>query len=232
MIGGSSRSTSGASFARRSTNGPTRARRRSSARASRRTSIGRAKLRSNASREPSSPGLTSSMIAQSSPRRFSIGVPVSASVRFRGRRRNARWRFVRAFFTSCASSRSSRSHATPARRSASRVATSYEVTTTSLAAAVSRKAAPRSRARAVMEMDAQIPARTGRSRAPTAGRRSSGRRRASGRRRHRPPAPRRSVAMACTVLPRPMSSARIPPTRRSLRSRSQPCPRSWKGKRS
>ena len=50
------------------------------------------------------------MIAQSSPRRFSIGVPVSASVRFRGMRRKARWRFVRAFFTSCASSRSSRSH--------------------------------------------------------------------------------------------------------------------------
>ena len=30
--------------------------------------------------------------------------------------------------------------------------------------------------------------------------------------------------MACTVLPRPMSSARIPPTRRSLRRRSQPWP--------
>ena len=41
-----------------------------------------------------------------------------------------------------------------------------------------------------------------------------------------------SAAIACTVLPSPMSSARIPPTRRSPSSRSQPWPRSWNGKRS
>ena len=94
VIGGSSSSTSGASFARRRTNGPTSERSRSSARASRRASIGRANVRSNDSREPRSPGLTRSMIAQSSPSRFSIGVPVSASVRLRGIRRSARCRFV------------------------------------------------------------------------------------------------------------------------------------------
>ena len=39
-----------------------------------------------------------------------------------------------------------------------------------------------------------------------------------------------SIAIACTVFPRPMSSARIPPTPRSPSSRSQPWPRSWNGK--
>ena len=76
--------------------------------------------------------MTRSMIAQSSPSRFSIGVPVSASARRRGIRRSARCRFVRGFFASCASSSSSRSHSTRASSSTSRVATSYDVTTTSL----------------------------------------------------------------------------------------------------
>ena len=39
-----------------------------------------------------------------------------------------------------------------------------------------------------------------------------------------------SIAIACTVLPRPMSSARIAPTPRSPSIRSQPWPRSWNGK--
>ena len=41
-----------------------------------------------------------------------------------------------------------------------------------------------------------------------------------------------SIAIACTVLPRPMSSARIAPTPRSPSMRSQPWPRSWNGKSS
>ena len=82
------------------------------------------------------------MIAQSSPSRFSIGVPVSASVRLRGIRRSARCRFVRGFFASCASSSSSRSQATRASSSTSRVATSYDVTTTSLEPAAATNAWP------------------------------------------------------------------------------------------
>ena len=38
-----------------------------------------------------------------------------------------------------------------------------------------------------------------------------------------------SIAIACTVLPSPMSSARIAPIPRSPSSRSQPWPRSWNG---
>ena len=75
-------------------------------------SIGRAKLRWKRSREPRRPGLTMSMIAQSSSSRFSIGVPVIASVRRASRRRRARARLVAGFFTSCASSSSSRSQRT------------------------------------------------------------------------------------------------------------------------
>ena len=41
-----------------------------------------------------------------------------------------------------------------------------------------------------------------------------------------------SIAIACTVFPRPMSSARIAPIPWSPSSRSQPWPRSWNGKRS
>ena len=65
-----------------------------------------------------------SMIAQSSPSRFSIGVPVIASLRRACSRRSARARFVAGFFTSWASSRSSRSHAIAASASTSRVAMS------------------------------------------------------------------------------------------------------------
>ena len=140
-----------------------------------RTSIGRANVRSNASREPSRPGLTRSMIAQSSPRRFSIGVPVRASARPRGIRRSARWRFVRGFFASCASSSSSRSHLDRRRAlSTSRVATSYDVTTTSLAARRAHEGRARESGRPVMEVDARDRARNARSPAPTAASRSSG----------------------------------------------------------
>ena len=65
-------------------NGWTIERSRSSAVVFPNDSIGLAKVRSNQSREPSRPGLTMSMIAHSSPRRFSIGVPVIATLPARG----------------------------------------------------------------------------------------------------------------------------------------------------
>ena len=65
-----------------------------------------------------------SMIAQSSLSLFSIGVPVIASLRRACNLRSARARFVAGFFTSCASSRRSRSQAIAASASASRVAMS------------------------------------------------------------------------------------------------------------
>ena len=105
-------------------NGWTIDRSRSSASVFPSTSIGLAKVRSNQSREPSRPGLTMSMIAHSSPSRFSIGVPVIASFRRAGSRRSARARFVAGFLTSCASSSSSRSQVTSASVSTSRVAMS------------------------------------------------------------------------------------------------------------
>ena len=65
-----------------------------------------------------------SMIAHSSPSRFSIGVPVIATLRRAGSRRSARARFVAGFLTSCASSSSTRSQVIAARSSASRAAMS------------------------------------------------------------------------------------------------------------
>ena len=86
-----------------------------------------------------------SMIAQSSSSRFSIGVPVIASVRRASSRRSARARLVAGFLTSCASSRSSRSQRISDSVSMSRVAMSYEVITTSLERATSTSSAPVSR---------------------------------------------------------------------------------------
>ena len=108
---------------------------------------------------------------------------------------------------------------------------SYDVTTTSLSRA-DRREHPRPTGARSRDADARATtARTSRSPRPTAARRSSGTRRASARTHPRPPprAPTASIAIACTVFPSPMSSARIPPSRRSPSIRSHPCPRSWNG---
>ncbi len=60
------------------------------------------------------------MIDQSSESRFSTGVPVNATRRPAVRRRTARDWAVPGFFTCCASSRTSRPQAIPARLSMSR----------------------------------------------------------------------------------------------------------------
>ena len=96
-----------------------------------------------------------SMIAHSSSSRFSIGVPVIASVRRARSRRSARARLVAGFFTSCASSRTSRSQATAASASTSRVAMSYEVITTSLARGDARELDSGQPLAAVMDVNPQ-----------------------------------------------------------------------------
>ena len=87
-----------------------------------------------------------SISAHSSPRWFSSGVPVIARRRRAGMRRSERARFVCGFFTSCASSSSTRSQAIAASVSTSREAMSYDVTTTStlLTSSISTSSASRS----------------------------------------------------------------------------------------
>ena len=65
----------------RSTNGPVTRRSRAVASSSRSRSIGSAKRSRNSRAGPRSPGLRNCMIDQSSLRRFSTGVPVSATRR-------------------------------------------------------------------------------------------------------------------------------------------------------
>ena len=194
-------------------------------------SIGRAKVRWNRSREPSRPGLTMSMIAHSSSRRFSIGVPVIASVRRASSRRRARARFVAGFLTSWASSSRSRSQATAASVSTSRVAMSYEVMTTSLARATAASSSPLSRSppwcRCTRSDGANRSISRAHWRVTLIGQTTSVGPNASAPNCSRSEV---SIAIACTVLPSPMSSARMAPIPMSPSSRSQPWPRSWNGK--
>ena len=212
-------------------NGCTIERSRSSAPSWLCVSIGRANARSNHSREPSRPGLTMSISAHSSLRRFSIGVPVIASRRRAGSRRSARARFVFGFLTSCASSSSSRSQGIAARKSTSRVAMSYEVMTTSDCSAASASAAPASR-RLPWWLCTRSEGANRATSAPHCLTTLIGQTTSVGPSTPGPTSSRSeaSIAIAWTVLPRPMSSARIPPTPRSPSIRSQPWPRSWNGK--
>ena len=95
------------------------------------------------------------MIAHSSFSRFSIGVPVIATRRRADSVRSARARFVCGFFTSCASSMISRSQSTSASASTSRVAMSYDVTTTSTECALRCSSSFARRSLPVMQMHAQ-----------------------------------------------------------------------------
>ena len=112
----------------------------------------------------------------------------------------------------------------------SRVAMSYEVMTMSLARATSIELGAGEPLAAVVEVDAQEGANRSISRAhcrvTLIGQTTS-----VGPNASTPNCSRSevSIAIACTVLPSPMSSARMAPIPRSPRSRSQPCPRSWNG---
>jgi hypothetical protein len=82
-------------------------------------SIGPAHTLRKALRLPSRPGTAQSRIDQSSVRSFSTGVPVSATRAVLGMVRSARAAAEREFLMCCASSATTRSHATSPRRSAS-----------------------------------------------------------------------------------------------------------------
>ena len=112
----------------------------------------------------------------------------------------------------------------------SRVAMSYDVTTTSRRAPPSTSAAPGEPRDAVMRDARAATARTARSPRTHCLTTLIGQTTSVGPSASAPNSSRSeaSIAIACTVLPRPMSSARIAPTPRSPSIRSQPWPRSWK----
>jgi hypothetical protein len=110
-------------LSRRNTNGPVIRRSRSAASASPCRSIGSANRLRNVAAGPSRPGLANCMIDQRSARRFSTGVPVTATRCRAGSARTASACRVDAFLIACASSTTTRCQSMPARSAASRAAT-------------------------------------------------------------------------------------------------------------
>ena len=159
-----------------------------------------------------------SMIAHSSPRRFSIGVPVIATRR-RAREPAQRTRALRRRVLDVL--RLVEQQPVPARSRASvsmsRVAMSYDVTTTSDGARRSTSAVAGQPVAAVMRGARAATARSARSRATHCRATLIGQTTSVGPNASAPNSSRSeaSIAIACTVLPRPMSSARIAPIPRS-----------------
>ena len=100
----------------------------------------------NAGREPTSPGLVKSRIAQRSPNPFSIGVPVSAMRDRAGMRRSCWEVSLVGFLIACASSSTIRRHSTASSASMSRTAVAYVVMTTSDVRAIRLKSSSSERA--------------------------------------------------------------------------------------
>ena len=136
---------------RRRMNGCVSRRSRAAASASPLRSIGVPNRDRNFCSPPSRPGLTASRIAHSSLRRFSTGVPVSASFWPARRWRTARAALVFGFFTICASSSTTVDHSIAPRCSRSRGSSPYVVITScrsgSLANSVSAAIPDRGRCR-------------------------------------------------------------------------------------
>ena len=234
-FGGSSGATS--SFVRRRMSGRMRRRSRSRRSAFPSCSMGRRYRSSNARRDGNRPGATSCRIAHSSPRLFSIGVPVTARRNGARMPRAASCTFVAAFFTNCASSSTSPPHSSAANAAASRRSTAYVVTTRSADAAASAMR-PRRLASVAVTVATRRPgvnraASLTQFEATEVGRDDEERAAAARRRRRRPA----SVACCstvcaisasvCAVLPSPMSSARTPPRRLAHRNASHRKPASW-----
>ena len=159
-------------------------------------------------------------------------MPVIATRRRAGSRRSARARFVAGFLMSCASSSSSRSQSIERERLD--VARGDVVRRDDDVDRV-RLRRERRRRRAARCRDARCTRSDGANRcdlgAPTAVTTLIGQTTSVGPSASAPGSSRSeaSIAIACTVFPRPMSSARIAPTPRSPSIRSQPWPRSWNG---
>ncbi len=208
MRSGSSAATSGSLFVRRNTRMPLRA--RSAA------SPSPAIWAMKAGRVPTSPGLVKSRSAHRSPRPFSIGVPVSATRVRAGSRRSCWAVSLAGFLMAWASSRTIRAHGRSASASTSRTAVPYVVMTTSASAtsdssssAVAREApwwtTTRSWGVKRAASAAQLPTTAGGAMTSTG-----------------PwPVVRAMWARTVGVLPRPMSSARQPPSSTASRKPSQ-----------
>ena len=177
--------------------------------------------------DPRNPGITKSKMLQISLRRFSIGVPVRANRWRASRRLMARAVSVPWFLMYCASSRVQQYRRLADHSAASMRARSYEVTYTSMPLL----------ARAVMR--SRLEPTTGSTHKSGANRSNSAAQlytsdaghtmrlgpmlRALSRRLSR-------NAISCSVLPRPISSARMPPNSMSASVESQRNPSSWYGR--
>ena len=177
----------------------------------------------NCGRGPTRPGLVKSRIAQRSPRPFSIGVPVSAMRVRAGIVRSCCDVSFAGFLIACASSRITRAHATVGERvdvaHRGAVGRDDDVGVGDLG----RDLVGRGAVRAVVHDDAQLGREArglGRPVADDGGRRDHERR---ARRRR----PRAGAASIVGVLPRPMSSARQPPSPAESRKPSHASASAW-----
>ena len=203
----SGRSATTSSLTRRSTNGDTSACRRAALSPSA-CSTGLSKRLANDSRVPKRPGIKKSKMLQSSDRRFSMGVPVRAKRTPAGRRLAARATCVSGFLMYWASSSTTRAKSCSAYSSISRRMRSYEVTTTLCSATP-----------AICTRRCALTPTTAHTSSEGAKRSSSAVQLYTSDAGHTTsvglvsPASTRAriCAIICSVLPRPMSSAKIPP---------------------
>ena len=221
VLAGSSGAMPGSDLRRRSRNGSTSWANRRATAGSTPLSIGAAQTLRKALREPSSPGVAQSRIAQSSVRLFSTGVPVSAT-----RHRDAMVRRLRAveevaFLMCCASSATTRSQARPRQRPVGRGASCRR------SSARTRRRRRRGRATAPWKRRTATPGANRWISASQLPIRLAGQTTSVG-----PAAEPRSRRCRCRairviVLPRPMSSARQAPSPAPVSSASQVRPCRW-----
>ena len=179
------------------------------------------------SSSPSRPGVRKSKSDHSSPRWFSTGVPVRHRRCSAGTRSTARRAWLRAFLIACASSSTTRWKRCSAKRSSSRTSDRIRRDDDVAPAATSAQRACRSgpcrtrtRRRGANRASSRAQLPTSLVGATTSAGASS-----------RPSAFSTSTcAIVCSVLPRPMSSARTPPTPASRRCWRNATPSSWYGR--
>ena len=189
-------------------------------------SIGWAKCSRNRVGFGNRPGAVIDSIDHSSIRLFSIGVPVMASLNGAGSRRAHWYTLDWWFLANWASSRISPDHCAAAYASASSRNSVYEVTTTSALAMTSTRSWPRRRNVSVIVTTR----RSGVNRAASAAQLAStlvGATMRNGSIPGRSCFARQIMASVCNVLPRPMSSARMPPSWLRSRKHSHSKPSRW-----
>ncbi len=223
-LGGSSVATS--SFVRRSSTGRTRRRNRASTSGAPSVSMGWRYVSVNASGLGNRPGVAIDSIDHRSMRLFSIGVPVTANFTRARNRRAALYVAACRFFTNCASSKITAPQGSAPYSSSSRRRSVYEVTMMSARALTCASGSARL-ALVRSTTSNRSPGANIRAWSAHVGPTEVGATTSTGGLSGSSVRTRRMAARSCTVFPRPMSSARIPPSCVCHRNASQRYPTTW-----